>query len=81
MKSSGLTLPEEGPEAREGDKRLRRIARAGKQWKKTMGRTADMEGMIFLPSPRDSRLIVIFTQLMYTDYAWSGPDYGRMTGT
>lgn len=28
----------------EGDKRLRRISRAGKQWKKTMGRTVDMEG-------------------------------------
>ena len=28
----------------EGDKRLRRIARAGKQWKKTMGRKVDMEG-------------------------------------
>ncbi len=28
----------------EGDKRLRRIARAGKQWKKTIGRKVDMEG-------------------------------------
>jgi hypothetical protein len=28
----------------EGERRLRRIARAGKQWKKTMGRTVDMEG-------------------------------------
>jgi hypothetical protein len=28
----------------EGDKRLRRIARAGKQWKKTIGRKIDMEG-------------------------------------
>lgn len=28
----------------EGDRRLRRIARAGKQWKKTIGRTIDMEG-------------------------------------
>jgi hypothetical protein len=31
----------------EGDRRLRRIARAGKQWKKTMGRTTDMEGSWF----------------------------------
>jgi hypothetical protein len=29
----------------EGDRRLRRIARAGKQWKQTIGRKVDMEGM------------------------------------
>ena len=29
----------------------------------------------------DPRLIRLFMQLMYTDYAWSGLDYGRMTGT
>jgi hypothetical protein len=28
----------------EGDIRLRRIARAGKHWKNTMGRQVDMEG-------------------------------------
>lgn len=28
----------------EGDRRLRRIARAGKEWKQTIGRTVDMEG-------------------------------------
>ena len=33
----------------EGERRLRRIARAGKQWKKTIGRTVDMEGE-FYPS-------------------------------
>lgn len=32
----------------EGDKRLRRIARAGKQWKKTIGRPVDVEGMYYL---------------------------------
>lgn len=47
VKSAGLTIPEVGSEAREGDKRLRRIARAGKQWKKTMGRTADMEAYVY----------------------------------
>lgn len=30
---------------REGDQKLRQIARAGRQWKKTMTRRADMEGM------------------------------------
>lgn len=28
----------------DGDRRLRRIARAGKQWKRTIGRRVDMEG-------------------------------------
>lgn len=28
----------------DGERRLRRIARAGKQWKKTIGRPVDMEG-------------------------------------
>ena len=28
----------------DGDRRLRRIARAGKNWKNTMGRQVDMEG-------------------------------------
>lgn len=31
----------------EGDRRLRRIARAGKQWKKTIGRTIDMEVYVY----------------------------------
>ncbi|KAJ7687687.1 hypothetical protein B0H17DRAFT_1069507 [Mycena rosella] len=31
----------------EGDRRLRRIARAGKQWKRTMGRTIDMEVYVY----------------------------------
>ncbi|KAF8838709.1 glycosyltransferase family 90 protein [Paxillus ammoniavirescens] len=32
---------------KEGDDQLRRIARAGKQWKKTIGRTADMEAYVY----------------------------------
>ncbi|KAF8905928.1 hypothetical protein CPB84DRAFT_1813928 [Gymnopilus junonius] len=31
----------------EGDKRLRRIARAGKRWKGTVGRTLDMEAYVY----------------------------------
>ncbi|KAJ6468222.1 hypothetical protein C8R45DRAFT_837910 [Mycena sanguinolenta] len=31
----------------EGDRRLRRIARAGKQWKQTIGRTMDMEVYVY----------------------------------
>ena len=39
-----LDLPSEQRRSVEGDRRLRRIARAGKQWKKSIGRTVDMEG-------------------------------------
>lgn len=41
----------------EGDRRLRRIARAGKQWKQTMGRPVDMEGAC-------CRLCLIFWTLL-----------------
>lgn len=30
-----------------GDKQLKKIARAGKQWKKTIGRTVDMEAYVY----------------------------------
>jgi hypothetical protein len=36
----------------DGDKRLRRIARAGKNWQNTIGRRVDMEGEL---SPRSQR--------------------------
>jgi hypothetical protein len=35
----------------EGDMRLRRIARAGKHWKNTIGRQVDMEGEPITTSP------------------------------
>ena len=35
----------------ERDVQLRQIARAGKQWKNTIGRKIDMEGSSFLDSP------------------------------
>ncbi|KAH7883119.1 glycosyltransferase family 90 protein [Phlebopus sp. FC_14] len=35
------------PPLKEGDERLRRIARAGKQWKRTIGRTVDMEVYVY----------------------------------
>ncbi|KAF4579385.1 Protein O-Glucosyltransferase/Glycosyltransferase 90 [Pleurotus pulmonarius] len=38
--------PEPRPSV-EGNRRLRRIARAGKQWKKTIGRTIDMEVYVY----------------------------------
>ena len=45
--AANATQKDLSPEERrpsEGDKRLRRIARAGKRWKRTVGRTLDMEG-------------------------------------
>ena len=40
-------VPPEERKSAEPDRRLRRIARAGKQWKRTVGRTLDMEGELF----------------------------------
>lgn len=42
--STVLSLPSEERKAINGDRRLRRIARAGKQWRRTFGRKEDMEG-------------------------------------
>ncbi|KAJ7103705.1 hypothetical protein C8R43DRAFT_907013 [Mycena crocata] len=42
LSTAGSTAAQE-----ESDRRLKRIARAGKQWKKTMGRTADMEVYVY----------------------------------
>jgi hypothetical protein len=44
MNSTLTGVPIKNRRSVEGDKRLRRIARAGKQWKKTIGRKIDMEG-------------------------------------
>lgn len=46
LESPSAPLPEAGT-ASPGERRLRRIARAGKQWKMTMGRPEDMEGERF----------------------------------
>lgn len=35
----------------DGDRRLRRLARAGKQWKRTIGRRVDMEGVLISFTP------------------------------
>ncbi|KAG2006903.1 capsular associated protein [Coprinopsis cinerea AmutBmut pab1-1] len=48
--SEGQTGPSQSIEVRrsvEADRRLRRIARAGKQWKRTMGRHADIEAYVY----------------------------------
>ena len=48
--STQLLIAPEEREVGEGDSHLRRIARAGKQWKKTIGRTVDMEGQSVIMS-------------------------------
>ncbi|KAJ7129041.1 hypothetical protein C8R46DRAFT_1363279 [Mycena filopes] len=45
--SHSAESPLRGAAQEEGDRRLRRIARAGKQWKKTIGRTVDMEVYVY----------------------------------
>ncbi|KAH9929114.1 capsular associated protein [Epithele typhae] len=45
--ATALHLPPEQRKAVDGDRRLRRIARAGKQWKRTMGRRVDMEAYVY----------------------------------
>nr|GAT43851.1 predicted protein [Mycena chlorophos] len=42
-----VALVQAGQQSSEGDRRLRRIARAGKQWKATMGRKVDMEVYVY----------------------------------
>lgn len=44
--STALQLPRSERRPIDGDRRLRRIARAGKQWKRTLGRRVDMEGKL-----------------------------------
>ncbi|KAJ6514658.1 hypothetical protein DFH09DRAFT_1099496 [Mycena vulgaris] len=52
--------PARSPVQEEGDRRLRRIARAGKRWKRTMGHTIDMEVYIY-------RLALEYAQLWADD--------------
>ncbi|KAI0031776.1 hypothetical protein K488DRAFT_78886 [Vararia minispora EC-137] len=47
VNSSSLTMPEEERRPLDGDRRLRRIARAGKQWRRTIGRQVDMEAYVY----------------------------------
>jgi hypothetical protein len=45
--STSLEVPQEERRSVDGDRRLKRIARAGKQWRKTFGRKEDMEGELY----------------------------------
>ncbi|KAI0318673.1 hypothetical protein OF83DRAFT_1163349 [Amylostereum chailletii] len=45
--STALALPASRRGSLDGDLRLRRIARAGKQWRKTIGRPIDMEAYVY----------------------------------
>ncbi|KAF8064879.1 hypothetical protein FPV67DRAFT_1695304 [Lyophyllum atratum] len=47
INSTHLHLPAQARRSVEGDRWLRRIATAGKQWNKTMGRTIDMEVYVY----------------------------------
>ncbi|KAH9947861.1 capsular associated protein [Amylocystis lapponica] len=45
--ATALHLPPSQQHTIDGDRRLRRIARAGKQWKRTVGRRVDMEAYVY----------------------------------
>lgn len=78
--STTLYLPPSKRRSVEGDRRLRRIARAGKQWKKTIGRTIDMEGWCSTSIIHSIWLILLWRrQLMCIECAWSTLDSGQMT--
>ena len=72
--STTLELPPVKRRPTNGDRRLRRIARAGKQWRRTFGRKEDMEGelshSLIHPPPLTSRPVrydfaVTLTAYMY----------------
>jgi hypothetical protein len=56
--STTLELPSEKRRPRQGDRRLRRIARAGKQWRRTIGRKEDMEGELSYSPPLTNPLTI-----------------------
>jgi len=60
VNSSALDLSPAKRRSIDGDRRLRRIARAGKQWKRTMGRRVDMEAYVF-------RLVLEYVRLSSDD--------------
>ncbi|GBE83480.1 capsular associated protein [Sparassis latifolia] len=58
--STALDLLPDQRRTIDGDRRLRRIARAGKQWKRTIGRRVDMEAYVY-------RLCLEYARLMSDD--------------
>lgn len=47
LEAANVTSPHERPALHDGDRRLRRIARAGKHWKRILGRKVDMEVYVY----------------------------------
>lgn len=46
LEAANITSPNSRQRLDDGERRLRRIARAGKHWKNTIGRPVDMEGKL-----------------------------------
>ncbi|KAL4248591.1 Protein O-Glucosyltransferase/Glycosyltransferase 90 [Abortiporus biennis] len=65
--STSAALPRSKRRSIDGDRRLRRIARAGKQWKRTMGRRVDMEAYVY-------RLVLEYARLSSDDRDTLGID-------
>ena len=77
------TLRKSNPRALDGDAQLRRIARAGRQWKMTIGRKLDMESESLVISIMLTGVVLIECDLQRTctDSASSGHDCGQMIAT
>ncbi|KAK0184518.1 capsular associated protein [Armillaria mellea] len=65
--SLGVIQPHDEHISQEADRQLRRIARAGKQWKKTMGRTIDMDVYVYRLCLEYARLLAEDRDLMVYD--------------
>ena len=74
------TVRKANPRSLDGDAQLRRIARAGRQWKRTIGRREDMEGESLDISIILTGIVPIECglQCTCTDSASSGHGYGQM---
>ena len=71
VSSTAQHLPRQQRTPLDGDKRLRRIARAGKHWKNTIGRQVDMEGELssIISLMALTKATPVSTQRMSFDYA------------
>ncbi|OCH90505.1 hypothetical protein OBBRIDRAFT_730693 [Obba rivulosa] len=74
--STTLRTPSAQRHSVDGDRRLRRVARAGKQWKRTIGRRVDMEGeppVCDIAGPNLTRVPLAYVYRLCLEYArlWS----------
>lgn len=94
LETSNTSLSTSQERVDDGQRRLRRIARAGKHWKNTIGRPVDMEGefprcsassneRLACHQGTESRpsinALILLLQHTYIAWHWSGLEFGQMT--